>query len=197
MSRTRSSWLEYMRALLLDFDIDVVTKENCSQVVDVFYSNESYYRLTDGRPATESDCLDSIDYCPQGFDPAHCHMIGLSKKGVAVGVVSCLDGYPETNIFWIGLLLVHGEVQRKGVGSQIANAIAAAAETCGFTAVRLSVQNNNHSGLNFWKKHDFLPIEDTPACVNGIAVKVLLMERLLGNASLIRCAARGNEHQIR
>ena len=49
-----------LQALLPEFMIEPVTIDNLSTYEIVFYSNEEYYRLTDGHPATRELCEDTL-----------------------------------------------------------------------------------------------------------------------------------------
>lgn len=150
-----------LQAILQEYTVESVTMENLSKYETVFYSNEEYYFLTDGRPATRKDCEDTI--C--SFATENVHSIGVLQNGKAISFMSILEGYPNDETLYIGLLLVDKKSQRQSVGTMLMNAIISVADDLKFQNLRLSVQSNNISGLAFWKKLGFY---ETSRCVcNG------------------------------
>lgn len=144
-----------LRSLLPEFEIEPVTMQNLSTYETIFYSNEEYYYLTDGHPATRELCEETI--C--GFSSYNIHNIGISKNGQAVSFLSVLAEYPDADTLYVGLLLVDEKFQRKSIGTLIMNALVSIATDMNFKNLKLSVQENNISGLNFWKKIGFYEIE--------------------------------------
>lgn len=149
------TFLEKLQLLLPQYTILRITKSNYNRYLDVFYSNAEYYNLTDGRPAIESDCLDTINYCPKNFDTNKVYLVGFSQNDIAISVLSCLEDYPKTAILYIGLLLVDKTSQSKGVGSELVQAIIEASKGS-FDLIQLSVQGNNKAALSFWEKMGFI-----------------------------------------
>ncbi|MBQ8508555.1 MAG: GNAT family N-acetyltransferase [Clostridia bacterium] len=148
-----------LQSLLPEFTIEPVTMNNLSAYESVFYNNREYYCLTDGHPATRDICEDTI--CGDAL--YHVHSIGISQNGQAVSFISVLDGYPDANTLYIGLLLVDERFKRQSIGTSIVKALFTAAADLKFKNVRLSVQENNIGGLNFWIKLGFYEI-DRCAC---------------------------------
>jgi len=144
-----------LQALLPEFTIESVTMENLSTYETVFYSNEEYYCLTDGHPATRELCEETI--C--GFSSYNVHSVGISRNGQAISFLSILDGYPDADTLYIGLLLVEERFKRKSIGTLIMMALFTVAADLKFKNLRLSVQENNIRGLKFWKKMGFYEID--------------------------------------
>ena len=79
--------------------------------------------------------------------------------GQPISFLSILDGYPDADTLYIGLLFVDERFKRKSIGTSIMTALFTAAADSKFKNLRLSVQENNISGLNFWKKKGFNEID--------------------------------------
>ena len=43
---------------LSDYNIELLSLENLDKYSEVFYCNNDYYLITDGRPASKDDCID-------------------------------------------------------------------------------------------------------------------------------------------
>lgn len=81
--------------------------------------------------------------------------ISIWENGKVIGVLDLIEGFPEQTSCWIGLLLVHGDLQGKKIGSNIVHAILNAANASGYKSIQLGVIENNVKGIDFWQKHGF------------------------------------------
>ena len=143
-----------LQYLLPEFMIEPVTKDNLSIYETVFYSNEEYYYLTDGKPATRELCEDTL--CD--YPPYRVYSVGVSQNGQAISFLSVLEGYPDADTLYVGLLLVDKRFKRKSIGTSIMKALFSVATELKFKNLRLSVQENNIEGVNFWMKMGFYEI---------------------------------------
>lgn len=142
-----------LQVLLPEFLIEPVTMDNLSVYESVFYNNEEYYRLTDGHPATRELCEDTI--C--GWSD-NVYSIGISQDGQSLAFLSIVAGFPDSDTLYIGLLLVDDRFKRKSIGTCILKALFTIAAEMNFKNLRLSVQENNIHGLDFWRKIGFYEI---------------------------------------
>jgi len=144
-----------LQVLLPEFMIEPVTLVNLSTYEPIFYSNDEYYYLTDGHSATRELCEDTI--CD--YPPYKVYNIGVSQNAQPISFLSILEGYPDADTLYIGLLLVDGKFKRKSIGTTIMKALFTIAADMNFKNLKLSVQENNISGLNFWAKMGFYEID--------------------------------------
>lgn len=149
-----------LRHQLPQFNIEPVTLENLNKYETVFYSNKEYYMITDGHPATKQDCIETIEY-GDNFPSGMCHCFGFSKEQQAVAFLALLEGYPEAETLYIGLFLVDESFQKKSIGTKIINTVIKEAFHFGYTALKLSCQENNVSGYPFRKKLGFVAVNKT------------------------------------
>ena len=166
------SFIKWLDNRLTNFTAEAVNKENAHKYENVFYSNNEYYLITDGRPALKEDCMDTVEYT-ESFTEGTPHCIGFSRDGVPMAFLSLFEGYPDENTLYIGLFLVNKSVQRKSVGTEIMNAVIAEGFALGYTAIRLSVQDNNVSGYPFWQKLGFKETDKT-LCQGFYNISMLL-----------------------
>ena len=75
-------------------------------------------RIT-GYPPGPSDALSALISVPPGFDPVDKRGIGLWDGSELVGFADILLGYPDPAIAYVGLLVVHGDRHRRGLGRQL------------------------------------------------------------------------------
>jgi ribosomal protein S18 acetylase RimI-like enzyme len=67
-----------------------------------------------------------------------------------VGLLCLLDRHPTDGHPWIGLLLVHGSLHRRGVGRQLAEMVEERFRHEGREGLRLAVLENTPASLAFW-----------------------------------------------
>ena len=152
------SFCKQLQANLYDYNIELITLNNLEKYVDVFYSNEEYYTITDGKVADLELCKDVVTYCPDNFPNENVFCLGFYKNENPVAILSILLGYPTPNTLYLGLFIVNSPFHRKGIGIKIINAFISTSKDLGFNKIELSVQDNNISGLSFWKKLKFKTI---------------------------------------
>lgn len=141
-----------------DLLFESVTQVNIGKYEHIFYCNNEYYLITEGRQATKNDCIETINYCPNNFSKNKVFNIGVSYKGEPVAFLSVLEGYPEDVVLWIGLFLIDEKYKRRAIGTKIINALITAMEQSSISRLRLSVQDNNIAGVKFWGKIGFKTI---------------------------------------
>lgn len=152
-----------MQMLLSEFVVEKITIDNIESYQELFFCNEDYYILTDGRPASKKTCTETIEYSPSGLPKENVYNIGVSRDGKPVCALFGLYGYPEEQTFYIGLFLLNEEFKRKGIGTKVIKALFSSFSDTVIEKFRLSVQDNNISGLSFWKKMGFKVVNKT-AC---------------------------------
>jgi GNAT superfamily N-acetyltransferase len=169
-----------MQSFLPDYELKRITSETLGQVEEAYTTNESFFILTSGRPATIKDCANDMEELPPGFTPSQKYYLGVYEytKHNAVAVLDLLCGYPDGNSVWLGLLLVHGAYKRKGIGSAVTEAVVNAARTRGFTSLQLGVVAGNETALSFWRSNGFNEIRIAKAKrQDNIELEVIVMER--------------------
>lgn len=162
--------LDELKRLLPGYEISAVTKENFARIYDVYDTNQEFFMLTQGERVTMESGMRDIEAMPPGFDAARKIYIGIWENGKAIGVLDLLEGYPEKSCVWIGLLMIHGGLHGRKIGSGVTAAVLAAAKAAGYKSVQLGVMDNNAAGMAFWRKHGFeeLRIKDNIIVMENI-----------------------------
>jgi len=94
-------------------------------------------------------------------------------------MVARLALQPGFHSVWIGLLLVHGGIQGKPVGTITATAIFSAAKSAGYSEIKLGVIDTNVKGIAFWEKMGFMQIGVSSAAIGGKQCKVFVFSRVI------------------
>lgn len=118
--------------------------------------------------ATRESILADMYALPPGKTPEDKLFVGFFVPGDAApgrlaALMDLILDYPRPGAAFIGLFMVDGQLQGRGVGSAIISDCAAALAACGFDTVRLGVDEGNPQSLAFWTKNGFaLTGERTP-----------------------------------
>jgi len=147
--------LDELKKQLSDCEITTISKHNFEQVFEVYDTNQEFFLLTQDRKATLDSSINDIDAVPPNCGAEQKVYVSIWKSGKIVGVMDLIEGYPEETAFWIGLLLIHGDMQGKSIGSKIVRAVLNAAEASGYESAQLGVIENNAKAISFWQKHGF------------------------------------------
>jgi GNAT superfamily N-acetyltransferase len=85
-------------------------------------------------------------------DPArHVLVIRDRDGGAVVGWADTLDRHPRDDVPWIGLLELHADRQRRGLGREVAEVLADWYRSQGESRLRLGVDDGNERAAAFWR----------------------------------------------
>ena len=143
-----------LKPRLPEFNIELVTLNRLNYYENIFYCNQEYFLITDGRLVTRQDCIETIEY-GKNFPEDMYYCIGFSLNGEVIALLSIFEGYPEADTLYIGLFLMKEKFKRKLIGTKIINSIIDESFNAKYNTIKLSVQDNNISGCSFWRKLGF------------------------------------------
>jgi len=172
-----NAFTSILKSNLPEYSIIPITKQSCEQVMGVFDSNQNFFLLTEGVPATLSGCQANVNATPPGFDIQSKLYIGFWINNRCIAVLDMLIGYPSPDCIYIGLFLVHGELQGTGLGHKIIDVLITASKDTGFNNAKLAVIENNKKAVTFWEKLGFEKTgkSSTTMC-SGAKVNVITMQ---------------------
>ncbi len=115
----------------------------------------AFFELVKGRAPSRDDTAHMIDERPNTV-PRECKLlIGLRRNQKLLGVLDLLHGYPDSNTWFLGLLVLDPNVRREGIGSTVYAAIRRWATGYGARRIQLIVQEQNPSAFAFWRAMGF------------------------------------------
>lgn len=82
----------------------------------------------------------------------------IKQEDEPIGLIHFLPKNPNDNHTWIGLLIIHKEYQRNGLGGYALRLLEKKLKGQNIDKVRLCVQNGNDNGAAFWNKNGFTKI---------------------------------------
>lgn len=146
--------LETDRLILAD-----VEPEQLPELLEVFLSQTDYLELTE-LTAGERGLYDLSklrrDWHIAQITPGR-HMLGIYVKPsqAAVGVMDFMAESPSDGMPWLGLLLIHGAHQGRGLAAEALQALLAHGREEGWRVLRAGVLAANQAGLGFARRMGF------------------------------------------
>lgn len=153
--------------------------QNDSAIIEtIFEKSRDYFRNTEGIIAPPTAGEETLSVLPPNTRPDQKHVFLIKKVNTPVAVADLIDGYPNADTAFLGLLLVSQDVQGKRIGTNsyllLENFIL---ENTKCTRIRLSVVESNPV-IPFWEKMGFkLTGESKPHEGEKLKSRKLLMEK--------------------
>lgn len=85
-------------------------------------------------------------------------MLYIRSHDRIAGLITYLPDYSADHYPWIGLLVIHRQYSRQGIGIAAVHELEQMFRTRGLGAVRLAVQLENKAGEAFWTRNGFTPV---------------------------------------
>lgn len=149
-----------MRGVDVRIDTDrlilrAVEPDDLPELLDVYLSNREYLMLTEGAAdGVGTYDLNRLqrDWHLAAITPGRV-MLGIYDRetGKAVGVADYLVENPSDRTPWLGLLMIHRDWQRKGLGKEAFCGLTGHFIRIGWTRVRIGVLRANQGVLPFWR----------------------------------------------
>jgi len=152
--------LNQLKALLSEYALMPVTKENYADLLEVFETNQDFFLIEEGLTKNKGNaCAEDIwalaVNCPPHISPSDKFCVGIWKDGKPIAI---LDYLVEAQIerAYLSLLIINGDYKRQQIGVEITNAFIAAARICGYKMIGLGVAKKNTDAQIFWEKLGFI-----------------------------------------
>jgi len=163
---------------LSEYKIEPVTRDNYVEVGEIFATNPEFCLLSEGKEGGAENALKEIDEGPPEFNLDNKFFVSLRKDGIIIGILDFLNGFPTPDCMWIGLLMIHGNMHNKEIGSTIVKGVLKTAGDSGHRRVQLGVIEENVKALNFWQRMGFKKIGEKKMEQENLGVlKIIVMER--------------------
>lgn len=149
-------------------DIPLLSKEyrirrlddsDADDILNFCQKNTLYYQYC-GAETSKEQVLNDLHITPPGVNIADKYYVGFFNDAEMVAVLDLIDGYPESDLAYIGFFMMNATLQGKQLGSAIIQDVCAYLKQIGKTAIRLGIAKDNPQANHFWKKNGFLVIKE-------------------------------------
>jgi RimJ/RimL family protein N-acetyltransferase len=164
--------------------ISTATEEHLPALQEVFATNPAYTELVQG-PGGYSLAELQRDWHVAGLSGRTMLAIRRSADGAVVGAAEFMDEHPNGGQpGWLGLLLIRGDAQGQGYGSEaLAGLLAHLADDRRWPLVRVAIARHDERALRFWGRHGFAPYATDVRRLPGGETEFVCLERRLSGAS--------------
>ncbi|MCH7394767.1 GNAT family N-acetyltransferase [Acinetobacter dispersus] len=159
------------RLLCSDNETDIAS------IQAVFEATPNYFKLIQGYSAEKNAARNDLKAVPSGHPFTAKFFYAIYHKEQMIGCIDILQGYPESSIVFIGLLLFIESQQGLGYGSQAFNFILSLANTWRCDRLRIAVVQSNEPAFAFWSRQGFVELYRKE--LGEYIAPVIVMERKL------------------
>jgi diamine N-acetyltransferase len=166
---------------LAEYTIRLMTRDDEAQVQALFESDPDYFRLVQGAPPGPVEAKALLDELPEGKQYPDKFVYTLfDRDGALAVVIDLLRGYPNDEIWYLGLIFVAPMRRDMGLGTRVLDAICTHVKQQGGHAVRLGVDRRNVRARALYDRAGFHFIyERERAYANGFKSIIDVLERAL------------------
>ncbi|RYL87586.1 N-acetyltransferase [Sporolactobacillus sp. THM7-4] len=159
----------------------LIEKNQLDELYQIYKSNKEYLQFTEG--TSDGVGVYTKEQMLRDFQLAE--LMGRKTLGIflrdnmkIVGVMDYMEKAQDDKP-WIGLIMIHGEYQRNGYGSEFLKALLQWGQSEGWQEIRISVIENNYASLNFLKKAGFKPFSTKEKRTPAGNKKIIYLKFLL------------------
>ncbi|WP_088042935.1 N-acetyltransferase [Bacillus sp. EAC] len=144
-----------------------ITQDLIDVIVEITNSNPNYNLMENGKLDRSKKALFEEYFGPS--HPSETYFIKLDDT--YIGLIDFLELNPRDGFPWLGLLMIHGDYQGYGFGTNAFIFFEDLLKERNKHALRLGVLVNNPQAKSFWLSHGFKYIENK-INTEGIEVEV-------------------------
>jgi ribosomal protein S18 acetylase RimI-like enzyme len=156
----------------------ILTPEDEPKVQALLERCADYIELVSDLPPSPTMAHDLYRTLPEGKSYEDKFLIGLfTPDNELIGVLDAIRDHPQSDEWYIGLLLLEPEQRGHSLGEQTYHAFERWAAQRDAQAVRLTVAEQNERAYRFWQRLGFVEIERQPLQMFGAKESVFIMMR--------------------
>lgn len=149
----------------LEYTLNNFNPKDIDSIFKVYESNEPYFILSGGVPATLNTIHENIEEVPPNTDPGFKHYSVVKFHEDIIGIIDYVEMYPDEDAVYIGLFLIDKPRQGLGHGKRFIQNFEVQMKEKGYHRIRLGVLKNNISGFKFWENLGFRFIKEVKSTV--------------------------------
>lgn len=156
-----------LKHLLPEYHIMPGSSENLGDICEVTAGNRTFLAQTQCHEQTMEECEENLTARPAEVSLEQKHFLTIYRGDVCAALLDYLEGYPEADTVYLGLLIVRNELHGQHIGRMINDAFMRAAHECGFRRIRLGCYAANEHGYQFWRKNRYTAERITDREIDG------------------------------
>ncbi|WP_416148995.1 GNAT family N-acetyltransferase [Salipaludibacillus sp. HK11] len=137
---------------------DPQTEDSIAIQRNLFNSDSTFNQIVFGKNELSKD--DLIQDNAENLQLGAQYFYIVSEKKYA-GLVHFLPVNPHDGHAWIGLLIIHKKMQKSGIGNETITLLEDIIAKEDIKKIRLSVQQKNEGGAEFWQKKGYVKVNSS------------------------------------
>lgn len=162
-----------------EYNIITNSENNIDDVLSLMKSNTYFYSKTQEHTVTREECLEDLHALPPDVPFSNKTYVAFYEKEKCVAVMDFIEGYPNEHTGYLGLLMLHENVHRKGIGARLLKNLSEVAKGVGLTDIELACYETNERGYLFWTKMGFRELRRSNRENDGKMYTLISMGRKL------------------
>jgi ribosomal protein S18 acetylase RimI-like enzyme len=140
----------------LGFQAQNLATDDLPLLDELYTACADYAEILQGEPFSPSSIKEEFQAAAPGRTVADKWLIGIvGPGGELAGFFEGTRGYPDSAVWWIGLLMLAPQVRGLGLGRAVFEALAGHVLAQGGRGIMLGVAEDNHPALGFWRSLGF------------------------------------------
>lgn len=154
--------------------IETLAPAQADLVQELYNQNPDYFLRISGHPAEPGSALENLTVFPPGLSHSPV-LLGAFEDGRLVGVLIAVLGFPSEEVVHVGLALVDGQAQGRGVGRALHDAyLSAIRQHPNISTLRLGiVATNAEVAEPFWRALGYTPSGEVKEFSQGDVVSTV------------------------
>ena len=141
------------------YNVRALKESDIDNILEIYKEHTLFHQYSSRIPCREV-ILKDMYITPPKTDAKQKYYIGFYRGDELIAVLDLIDGYPSSDIAYIGFFMVKASIQGKQIGSLIIKEALDYLKTINKTAVRLAINRGNPQSTHFWKKNGFIVINE-------------------------------------
>ena len=162
------------------FKLIEVGDEDLDKPLEIYKSNEEYFRISMGKLPTMENVLEDKNEIPPNSSWENKNYKLIEYDAEIIGVIDYIMKYPDEDAIYIGLFMIKGQVHRHGFGRRFMEEFTGNMKALGYERIRLGVLDLNKKAYDFWLSMGFNLVKEVVSTIHperNWTIKV--MEKLI------------------
>ena len=161
------------------YSIIKISESILDDVFEIMKQNNYYYSRTQLHDVTMEECQEDIYALPPYTDMSQKFYLAFYKENKCIALLDYVEGYPASDVVYLGLFMLNTKFQRAGVGSDIISIFVDCIKNNGFKDINLCCYEANDIGYTFWKRMGFIKQKVTTREKDGKIYNLIHMQKVL------------------
>ncbi len=156
-----------------------ISESILDDVFEIMKLNKYFFSRTQLHDVTREECREDIYALPPNIDMSKKFYLAFYKENECIAILDYVEGYPDSDVVYLGLFMLNPKFQRAGVGSNMISKFVDCIKNNGFKEIKLGCYEANEIGYTFWNQMGFKKEKVSIRENNGKEYNLIHMQKVL------------------